>query len=112
MTCNFELFAEMERKLRDAFSQPPEDVLGLTKTERKKAARLARRKPKALPIAVPDRTIIRLSCLPFSGPVVVLEFKFYTPFVDVAHQEALEQINSSGRHFKNITILEKRRLEI
>ncbi|MND74406.1 hypothetical protein D3C80_659970 [compost metagenome] len=112
MGCNFELFAEMERKLRDAFSQPVEDVLGLTKTERKKMAKAARRKPKALPIAVPDRTIIRLSCLPFSGPVVVLEFKYYTPFVEVAYQEALEEINKSGRRFKNIAILEKDRVEI
>lgn len=112
MSHKFDLFAEMERKLRDAFSQPVEDVLGLTKTERKKAAKQARRKPKPLPVAVPDRTVIRLSCLPFSGPVVVLEFKYYTPFVEVAHQMALKEIHDSGRKFKDITILEKDRMEI
>lgn len=112
MGCNFELFAEMERKLRDAFSQPAEEVLGLTKTERKKAAKMARHKPKALPIAIPDRTIIRLSCLPFSGPVVVLEFKYYTPFTEVAYQKALKEIYESGRRFKAITILEKDKVEI
>lgn len=112
MGCNFELFAEMERKLRDAFSQPVEDVLGLTKTERKKAAKMARRKPKALPIAIPDRTVIRLSCLPWSGPVVVLEFKYYTPFADVALQNALEEIRLSGQRYKDIAILEKDKVEI
>lgn len=112
MGCKFELFAEMERKLRDAFSEPAEDVLGLTKTERKKAAKLARRKPKDLPVAVPDRTVIRLSCLPWSGPVVVKEFTYYTPFTDVALQRAFEEVRATGERYKDIAILEKDKMEI
>ena len=112
MDGKFELFAEIERKLVDAFSQPVEDVLGFTKTERKKAAKEARRKAKPLPVAVPDRTIIRLSCLPYTGPVIVLEFKYYTPFPDVALQRALEEVRASGRRYRDITILEKDKMEI
>lgn len=112
MSCNFELFAEMERKLLEAFSQPVEEVLGLTKTERKRMAKEARRKPKALPIAVPDRTVIRLSCLPWSGPVVVKEFTYYTPFADVALQRAYEEVRASGERYKHIAILEKDKVEI
>lgn len=112
MTCKFELFADTERRLREMFAQPIEEVLGLTKTERKKAAKAARRRPKALPIAVPDRTIVRLSCLPFSGPVVVKEFKYYTPFVEEALERAKLEIQLSGERYRWISVLENDKVEI
>lgn len=112
MHCKFEMFAEAERRLREMFQQPIEEALGLTKTERKKAAKASRRKPKALPIAVPDRTIVRLSCLPWSGPVVVKEFKYYTPFTEEALQFAHLEISMSGEKFKSITVLENNKVEI
>lgn len=112
MTAKFEMFAEAERRLREMFQQPIEDVLGLTKTERKRIAKDLRRKPKAMPIAVPDRTQIRLSCLPMTGQVVVKEFVYYTPFVTEALERAYREISQSGEQYRSITVLENDKVEI
>lgn len=107
----FSSFAEIEQQLIIMLNRPAEAVLSMTKTERRRLAKLAHRRCHASPIAVPDRTHIRLSCRPYSGPVVIKEFFYYTPFVERAYQRALQEIRDesmkTGVFFIDIIILEK-----
>lgn len=111
----FASFAEIEQQLVDMLNAPREEVLNLTKTERRRMAKALHRKPKALRVAAPDKTYIRLSCMPFSGPIVVKEFSFYTPFVEHAYQKAMEAVNAecrkTGIYFANIVILDKDKVD-
>lgn len=111
----FSLFASIEQQLIFLLNAPREEVLNLTKTERRRMAKALHRKRKALPVAVPDKTYIRLSCRPFSGPVVVKEFSYYTPFIDIAHARALaevyEESRKTGIYFQDIIVLEKDKVD-
>lgn len=111
----FSLFASIEQQLIFLLNAPREEVLNLTKTERRRMAKALHRKRKALPVAVPDKTYVRLSCRPYSGPIVVKEFAYYTPFVDIAHARALtevyEESRKTGQYFMDIVLLEKDKLD-
>lgn len=115
LNTKFAEFADIEQRLAAMLNAPREEVLNLTKTERKKMAKALHKKRHALPVAVPDRTYIRLSCRPFSGPVEVKEFSYYTPFVEHAYERALKEIadecRRTGRYFIDIIILEKDKLD-
>lgn len=111
----FASFAEIEQQLIYMLNAPREEVLSLTKTERRRMAKALHRKRQALPVAIPDKTYIRLSCRPYSGPIVIKEFSYYTPFTDVAHQKALSEIadecRRTGIYFIDIIVLEKDKLD-
>lgn len=111
----FASFAEIEQQLIFMLNAPREEVLNLTKTERRKMAKALHRKRHALPVAAPDKTYIRLSCRPSSGPIVIKEFSYYTPFTDIAYQRALSEVAAECRHtgvyFLDIIVLEKDKLD-
>ena len=111
----FASFAEIEQQLIYLLNAPREEVLSLTKTERRKMAKALHRKRQALPVAVPDKTYIRLSCRPFSGPIVIKEFSYYTPFVEHAYEKAMAEVAAecrrTGRYFMDIIVLEKDKLD-
>lgn len=111
----FASFAEIEQQLIFLLNAPREEVLNLTKTERRKMAKALHRKRSALPVAVPDKTYIRLSCRPYSGPIVIKEFSYYTPFVEHAHAKAMEEVAAecrrTGIYFMDIIVLEKDKLD-
>lgn len=115
MGSKFTLFASIEQQLIYLLNAPREEVLNLTKTERRKMAKALNRKRKALPVAVPDKTYIRLSCRPFSGPIVIKEFSYYTPFVDVAYAKALGEVYAESRKtgvfFQDIIALDKDKVD-
>ncbi|MNC05577.1 hypothetical protein D3C75_530650 [compost metagenome] len=115
MGSKFALFASIEQQLIFLLNAPREEVLNLTKTERRRMAKALHRKRKALPVAVPDKTYIRLSCRPFSGPIVVKEFSYYTPFADIAHARALSEVyeesRKTGVYFQDIIVLEKDKVD-
>lgn len=111
----FALFASIEQQLIFLLNAPREEVLNLTKTERRRMAKALHRKRKALPVAVPDKTYIRLSCRPFSGPIVIREFSYYTPFVEVAYARALSEVYAESRetgvYFQDIIALDKDKVD-
>ena len=115
MGSKFALFASIEQQLIYLLNAPREDVLNLTKTERRRMAKALHRKRKALPVAVPDKTYIRLSCRPFSGPIVIKEFSYYTPFVDIAYARALAEVYEESRklgiYFQDIIALDKDKVD-
>jgi len=111
----FASFAMIEQQLIFLLNAPREEVLNLTKTERRKMAKALHRKRQALPVAVPDKTYIRLSCRPFSGPIVIKEFSYYTPFIEHAHANAMSEVAAecrrTGIYFMDIIVLEKDKLD-
>lgn len=111
----FASFAEIEQQLIFLLNAPREEVLSLTKTERRKMAKALHRKRQALPIAVPDRTYIRLSCRPFHGPIEIREFSYYTPFVEHAYAKALAEIyaecRKTGNYYQDIVVLDKDKVD-
>ena len=111
----FASFAEIEQQLIYMLNAPREEVLNLTKTERRKMAKALHRKRQALPVAAPDKTYIRLSCRPYRGPIVIKEFSYYTPFIETAHTRALAEIAAecrrTGVYFIDIIVLEKDKLD-
>ena len=106
MAVHFGMFAELERQLRDALNAPDEAVPELTKTQRRKLAKQGRAFQKAKPIARPDKTTIRLNCLPLSGPAEIHEFSYYTPFQQIAMEKALRELSKNGKVYQWITVLE------
>lgn len=106
MTVQFGLFAELERQLREALNAPVVEVPTMTKTQRRKLAKLGHRFQKARPVARPDKTTIRLNCLPMSGPAEIHEFSYYTPFQKLAMQRALLELSANGKTYLWITVLE------
>lgn len=111
----FSLFASIEQQLIFLLNAPREEVLNLTKTERRRMAKALHRKRKALPVAVPDKTYVRLSCRPFSGPIVIKEFSYYTPFVEHAYAQALQEVYAESRktgiYFQDIIALDKDKVD-
>lgn len=108
MAVHFGLFAELERQLRDALNAPEEFVPQMTKTQRRKIAKLGHRFQKAKPIARPDRTTVRLSCTVAIGTKAeVHEFSYYTPFAEEALKRAFTDLELLvGDKYKWITVLD------
>lgn len=104
---NFTLFSQLEQQLYAALNPEPAEN-SMTRTERDRLRRASRIKPKQpQSIYVPEKTTIRFSCLPFSGPAETLEFSYYTPFMDIAEDKARKEIASMGKKYRFVTLLDK-----
>lgn len=112
---NFQDYAQLEKNLSAEIAVAVARS-ALTKTQRRAADKSQRRtdKPALMTsqdreVAAPDRTVVRLSCLPHAGRPVVKEFRYYTPFASEATSRAVTEAQLAGS-WKFITVLEVTRL--